>query len=200
MSEDYDLKIQTLLRHNRRIRSVGFDDAPFRRGQAQPVAVAGVVCANTRFEGMVWEEVTLDGDDATDVLGRRVAESKFAEQLHVALFDGIAVAGFNIVDVPLISQRLNLPVLTVMRDEPNWPAIEAALQHVDDRARRLATMKRAGSVHRGNGVFFQSCGLRPDTARQLLCRITRHGHIPEPVRMAHLIASAVATGESGRRA
>ena len=200
MDEAHDESISKLLRHDRTVRVIGFDDAPFERTSNSPVPIAGVVCADDRFEGMVWDEVTVDGDDATDVVGRRVASSKFVEQLHALFLDGIAVAGFNVVDVAALSSRLGLPVVTVMRRRPDWQAIEAALDNVEDGKSRLAIMRRAGPVQRGDDVFFQSRGLSAAVAVDLLRRTTRKGHIPEPIRLAHLITRAVVTGESGRRA
>ncbi len=58
MNED---KLDFLLRHNRQIRVIGFDDAPFVRHTTEPVAVAGVVCNLTRFEGMLWGHIQADG-------------------------------------------------------------------------------------------------------------------------------------------
>jgi endonuclease V-like protein UPF0215 family len=37
-------KLDFLLRHNRQIRVIGFDDAPFVRHTTEPVAIAGVIC------------------------------------------------------------------------------------------------------------------------------------------------------------
>jgi hypothetical protein len=48
------MDLDSLLRLNRLIRVIGFDDAPFLRHTGGRVAIAGVVCAGTRFEGMVW--------------------------------------------------------------------------------------------------------------------------------------------------
>ncbi|MEM8675903.1 MAG: DUF99 family protein, partial [Cyanobacteria bacterium P01_G01_bin.67] len=48
------MELETLIRQQKQIRVIGFDDAPFERGQTEKVNLAGIVCANTRFEGMVW--------------------------------------------------------------------------------------------------------------------------------------------------
>lgn len=200
MTESHDRRIERLLRNHRVIRVIGFDDAPFQRHGENPVHVAGVVCATDRFEGMIWDQVEPDGFDATDVLAARVESSKFHDQLHAIFLDGIALGGFNVVDVPTLSERLDLPVLTVIRRRPDWTAIEAALNNVARPEEKLAAMKRAGEVHQGDHIFFQTFALSPEPARKLLRRTTREGHIPEPIRLAHLIARAVVTGESGRRA
>ena len=62
------MELESLLRLNRMIRVIGFDDAPFIRHAGGSVAIAGVVCAGTRFEGMVWGQVEQDGWDATDII------------------------------------------------------------------------------------------------------------------------------------
>ncbi|XWK86240.1 MAG: hypothetical protein U7127_18705 [Phormidium sp.] len=48
------MNLASLLRLNRTIRVIGFDDAPFQRRRGSRVPISGIVCANTRFEGMVW--------------------------------------------------------------------------------------------------------------------------------------------------
>jgi endonuclease V-like protein UPF0215 family len=84
------MDLETLLEQNRTIRVIGFDDAPFIRCATQPVPVAGVVCAGTRFEGMVWGQVTPDGWDATEVLCDLLLPSKFLTQVYLVLLDGIS--------------------------------------------------------------------------------------------------------------
>jgi endonuclease V-like protein UPF0215 family len=182
---------------------LGFDDAPFERteGAGSDVGLAGVVCADAQFEGMVWETVTEDGWDATETIIERVRDSKFADQIHAILLDGIAFGGFNVVDVPAIVESLEVPCGTVMRSPPDWASIEAALTHVNRPEARLERMKRAGEVHEIGDIYMQVCGPAEvsDWARAVP-RLTRQGHVPEALRLAHLIARAVVTGESGRRA
>ena len=59
----------SFVRPGRQVRVIGFDDAPFPRDHRGNIPVTGVVCAGTRFEGMVWGQVRRDGWNATDVLG-----------------------------------------------------------------------------------------------------------------------------------
>jgi hypothetical protein len=71
------MKLKTLLRLGRKIRAIGFDDAPFNRHGNDSVYIAGVVCAETRFEGMVWGEIQQDGWDATDTICNLLTDGKF---------------------------------------------------------------------------------------------------------------------------
>ena len=79
------MELEILLQRKRKIRAIGFDDAPFIRGSNDPVNFAGVVCAGTRFEGMLWGEVEADGWDSTDRISELLLKSKFLPQLHLAV-------------------------------------------------------------------------------------------------------------------
>lgn len=129
--------LEKLLQLNRTIRVIGFDDAPFEKKNATSVNVAGVVCAGSRFEGMVWGTVRKDGDDATAVLCQLLKQSKFYEQVHIVLIDGLGVGGFNLLDLPELAQRLERPCVCVMRRQPDMVAIQKALENLPDTAKRL---------------------------------------------------------------
>lgn len=194
------MSLRRIVESDRTLRAIGFDDAPFERGQSDPVGLAGVVSKGTRFDGMVWGTVDADGDDANETIVDLLDGGKFLPQLHILLLDGVAFGGFNVVDLPALAERLDLPCATIMRSKPDFDAIERALQTVDRSERRLATIRQAGDLHRADEVFFQVAGTDPDLAASAIVRLTRTGHIPEPLRLAHLVASAVESGESGRRA
>jgi len=185
---------------DRLLRTIGFDDAPFRRGARGEVAVAGVVCAGTRFEGLLWGRVRQDGWNATDALLDLLGGSKFLPQLHLVLLDGIAFGGFNVVDLPRLAAGVGRPCLAVMRRPPDLAAVEAALRRLPRADARLAVLRRAGPVHQLGGFVFQIQGGTPEAAAAALARVTDRGAVPEPLRLAHLIGAAVRVGESGRRA
>lgn len=89
------MNLKKALPRQKRLRAAGIDDAPFRRGSDDPVNFAAVICANTRFEGMLWGAVRRDGDDATARVAALIETSKFLPQLHLVLLDGLALGGFN---------------------------------------------------------------------------------------------------------
>ncbi len=189
-----------LTRAGRPARIIGFDDAPFTHRAGAPVALAGVVCAGTRFEGLLWGEATVDGDDATAAITALVRESKFHAQVHAVLLDGLAVGGFNLVDLPGLAAALERPVIAVMRRPPDLVAVDQALGGFSDAARRRALVAAAGPIHTHDPFVFQVAGADPAEVGPALALLTDRGHVPEALRLAHLIGSAVMTGQSGRRA
>ncbi|MBW4581180.1 MAG: DUF99 family protein [Tildeniella nuda ZEHNDER 1965/U140] len=194
------MDLEALLRLKRTIRTIGFDDAPFTRRASEPVAVAGVVCAGTRFEGMVWTHVQPDGWDATATLTETLLRSKFLPQVHVVLLDGISLGGFNVIDLPLLAKQLERPCVSVMRRLPKLDAIAHALRRLPEPERRLEILQRAGSIHAYPPFYFQVYGAEPSIMAKVLQQLTDRGHVPEALRLAHLITSAVVKGESGHQA
>ncbi len=194
------MQLDSLLKLNRTIRVIGFDDAPFLRNAGGSVSIAGVVCAGTRFEGMVWGQVEQDGWDATDVILGLLLGRKVLPQLHIVLLDGIAFGGFNVINLPKLSEGLGLPCVAVMRRLPNLAAVEQAIHRLPQPERRLQVLRQAGTIHAHPPFFFQVCGACPKVTCSVLERLTDRGKVPEALRLAHLIGAAVVKGESGSSA
>ncbi|MBD2355464.1 DUF99 family protein [Tolypothrix sp. FACHB-123] len=194
------MKLESLVKLNRTIRVIGFDDAPFIKGVDEQVSLAGVVCAGTRFEGMVWGKIHQDGFDATEVICNLLIGRKFLPQLHLVLLDGIAFGGFNVVNLRELSLRLQLPCVTVMRRQPDLAAVEAAMRNLPDFQKRYNNLQQAGTIYDYAPFFFQVSGEEPAVIAQVLERLTDCGKVPEALRLAHLITAAVMTGESGSSA
>ncbi|MFP4099368.1 endonuclease dU [Coleofasciculus sp.] len=194
------MELDDLVRLNRVIRVIGFDDAPFSRHASTKVSIAGVVCAGTRFEGMVWGEVERDGWDATDRIVQLLVGRKFLPQLHVLLLDGIGFGGFNLIDLPQLCDRLNLPCVSLMRRMPNLEAVKQAIHRLPQPEQRLHLLQRAGTIHAYPPFFFQVCGANPQVIASVLERVTDCGKVPEALRLAHLIGAAVVKGESSSSA
>jgi len=182
------------------IRVIGFDDAPFPRRPRVQVPLVGVVCAGTRFEGMVLGRVIRDGASATSEIVRLLRNGKFLPQVHLVLLDGIAFGGFNVVDLAALSRELARPCVAVMRKRPDLGAVARAIAPLPGAARKLAALRRAGPIHHAAPFFFQVQGASPDDIARVLPTITDRGHVPEALRPAHVIGTALVTGESGRRA
>lgn len=192
--------LEEVLRRSMTPRIIGFDDAPFARARGSEIHLAGIVCAQTTFEGMLWGCATRDGLDATEVVVQMLTRSKFHDQVHAVLLDGLAFGGFNLVDLPTLSRRLDRPCIAVMRKRPNMPSIRRALSNFHDCAYRLHLIERAGPVHDADPFYFQVQGATPEVVAKLLPTLTAHGNVPEALRLAHLINSAIKTGESSQRA
>jgi uncharacterized protein len=180
---------------------VGFDDFPFPRSHRGDVQVVGAVFSGLRLDGILSGRIRRDGANATHRLADLVSGSKFAPQVQLVMLQGIALGGFNVVDIHGLHRLLSVPVLVVARHAPRMEAIkEALLTRVPGGKRKWVLIERAGPMEPVEGVFVQRAGLSLEIAREILRRFSVYGNIPEPLRVAHLIAGGVATGESRGRA
>lgn len=205
---------------------IGFDDGPFPREHRGDVLLVGVVCSATRVDGIVSGRIRRDGSNATQQMVELVRASQFGEHVQAVMMQGIAVGGFNVVDIHGLSNALKIPVLVVVRKLPDMAAVRRALfsksptsrPAVPGAQRKWELIEKAGALEplgmsnrakkRMTGLpetvpqklWIQRAGLTMDEARRVVMRTTLHGNIPEPLRLAHLIAGGITTGKSRGRA
>lgn len=179
---------------------IGFDDGPFARAHRGDVLIIGVVFSGLRMEGMLSAKVRRDGVNSTRVIVGLVSRSRFAPQIQLILLQGIAFAGFNVVDIHGLHEELGIPVVVVSRKLPNFDTIRDALLHkVPGGRKKWALISRCGGMEPANGVYVQRCGIDLLATTHLIRGLAINGNIPEPLRMAHIIAGGVSTGESRHR-
>jgi len=187
------------------IRVLGIDDAPFKFKGGEKVPLIGVVFRGGDYlEGVLKTEIQSDGEDATDMIVGMVNASRHREQLRIIMLDGVTFGGFNVADIRRIFEETGLPVITVTRKKPDMPAVKEALKHLPNWEERYGAIKNAGEIHElhigSKSIFIQACGIGVGDAEKVVKLSLRRGLIPEPVRVAHLIASGITKGESKGRA
>ena len=189
------------------IRILGFDDGPFEKKQrGKSVPVVGVVSRGGDFlDGILRTDVEIDGTDSTSRLIKIINKSRHKKQLRVVMFDGITLGGFNIIDINRLYEKIGLPVIVVNRKRPDIKSVRKALKNFKDHKKRWALIEMAGEVKpcdikAGKKLYYQSVGIDDKTAEKVLRISSTRGFIPEPLRIAHLIAGGIVKGESIGRA
>jgi endonuclease V-like protein UPF0215 family len=178
---------------------IGFDDSPFDRSHRGDVLIVGAVYAGPRLEGVLSGKVRRDGANATRVLVELVSSSRFRPHLQAILLQGIAFAGFNVVDLHGLHAALGIPVIAVARRQPDFAAIKRALLHKVPGGRRKWTLiEKLGPMEHVAGVHVQRAGISLEKTAELIRRLAANSALPEPLRTAHLIAGGVTSGQSSR--
>ena len=182
------------------IKLIGIDDSPFSFANKYCTIIGVIMRGGGYLEGVIRSRVKVDGDDATDICKNIINTTRHKKQLKAILLDGIALGGFNVVNIQEIFSNTGLPVITITRDEPNFEKIEYALKkNFEDWKNRLNLMKK-GTLYKVktsyNPIFVKCVGLPIDEAKEIIKLSTIRGVVPEPIRVAHLIASGITRGES----
>jgi len=179
---------------------IGFDDAPFPREHRGNVAVIGAAFADARLEGVLIGKVRRDGANATRCLLQLVTQSRYGAHNQLIMLQGIALAGFNVIDIHGLHAALSMPVLVVARKQPDLARIKKALlESVPGGSRKWRLIERAGPMEKVAGVYVQRAGISLAAAERVIRRTAINSIIPEPLRTAHLIAGGISGGQSRQR-
>jgi endonuclease V-like protein UPF0215 family len=186
------------------VRVLGIDDSPFNFQDTKTNVIGVVMRLPSYIEGVLRSQVTVDGTDACENLIDMINSSRYKDQLKLIMLDGVALGGFNVVDIEKLYNAIQLPIITVTREEPDIKSIESALkEHFEDWEERLGIIK-SGKLHRvktqHKPIYVKFIGIDFEEVEEILRSSTVLGAIPEPVRVAHLIATGIVLGESHGRA
>ena len=182
------------------IRLLGIDDSPFKFTNKYTTAIGVVMRGGEYLECVLQRNVQIDGDDATFACIDMIKKTRYNKQLRAMLIDGIALGGFNIIDIEGIYNETNLPVITITRDKPDFEKIKLALEkNFSDWDYRFKLMKKGKLFEvktKHNPIYVKCVGIDISEAKEIIKISTIRGVIPEPIRVAHIIASGIVRGES----
>jgi len=186
------------------IRLLGIDDSPFTFKEKYCSIIGVVMRGGEYVEGVLKDRVKIDTMDATKKCIEMIKNTRHNKQLKAILIDGVALGGFNIVNIEEVFNETKMPVITITRDKPDLNKIKNALKkHFSDWDYRYGLIKK-GTLHKiktkHNPIYVKCIGLSIDEAKEIIKLSTIRGVVPEPIRVAHLIASGIKRGESHGKA
>jgi len=147
-------------------------------------------------EGVLSSNVEVDGIDSTQKIIEMLDGSRFMEQVRVVAFNGIALAGLNIVDINKVCKRLHVKAVVITRHKPRISLLERSIRSLRskgiDIADRLELLRSQSKSMRIAGFYVQSYPDQKSTAGFVAVAAGL-------LRLSHLISRGVATGESRGR-
>lgn len=181
---------------------MGFDDGPIKPGEEESILAGVVIRGREYVDRILTAKIKVDGLDATEKILELTQKPKHEGQLRAIFLNGISFAGFNLADIKKISEETHLPVIAAMKN-PNASRFAAVASKFPDAKKRLKIIENAGEIHAlkigKNTTYFQCRGITPEDAEILLRNSIVRATVPEAVRLAHLVAGALAGGESRGR-
>jgi endonuclease V-like protein UPF0215 family len=180
------------------IRILGIDDGVFTPHSKELVDVVGVVYRGGYWlDGFMHTRVRVDGLDATEKLAEMIIKSPHYPQLRVVMLNGVTLAGFNVVDIVELYERVKLPVVAVTRDKPDFDDVRKALQNLPNSQERWKAIEKAGKLREvrtreGEApVYVHAVGISEEDAASVLRSTSTRSNVPEALRVAHIIASGL---------
>lgn len=178
------------------IRVLGIDDGKFTpQTQGSAIVVGVVFRGGISIDGVMHTNIAIDGLDATEKLASMINTSPHRRQLRLVMLNGITFAGFNVVGIKKLNTTTGLPVLALTHDKPDLDGIHEALKNLPNSEDRWKMVLEAGEIHevQNNGikVYVELAGISLCEAEKSIKLTSTRSCLPEPLRVAHLIASGV---------
>ncbi len=157
--------------------------------------VAACVCYDgPRPVGVKLGLIRVDGLEATGILAF-LAVAACRGRPGVVLLDSVTTAGFNVASPAGISALTGAPVVVVYKYRPSYerlaPAAARAPGPAWARLKALRVVDEAFEVETRRGrLYLIAWRLGRGEAARLVESLQAHARTPEPLRAAHLIASA----------
>ena len=170
---------------------VGVEDGSFQKGLTEKAILAAVLFKGTWIKDVRTAKITVDGLDATEIFIKTLKGWKF----EVVMLAGISFAGFNVINPFLVQEKFAKPVIVITRTKPDNRAVKNALQrHFEDWELRWKVFEKTAnfsqvSVLAGEPPLnFNVIGASVKWASSIIRALSVCGRVPEPVRVARLIA------------
>ena len=178
------------------IRVLGIDDGKFTPHTKGSVVVVGVVFrGGYSIDGVMHTHIAIDGLDATEKFVSMINCSPHRRQLRLLMLNGITFAGFNVVDLRRLNVETGLPVLALTHEKPDLMAVHEALNNLPHSQERWRIVLAAGEIHeitnKDSKIYLELSGISLADAQKIIKLTSTRSNLPEPLRVAHLIASGI---------
>ena len=179
------------------IRILAIEDSPFSRSEKR-CRLVGVVGRSDIIEGVLSFYVDVDGYDSAKEIIKHLRASRFIDQVRLLALNGNTVAGMNIIDIAQISKELKIPIIAVTRKKPHPSSLKRAVKAAFKSGYKRKTdmidrLSKTVTISKGSDYYIQLVGIdAKDSARYIDNSVGL-------LRLAHIIASGIATGESKGR-
>ncbi len=133
--------------------------------------------------------VRIDGLDVTSILA-----ALLGLDVDVVFLDTLIYAGFNIVSIPGLKKLIGSKVIAFYPYKPSYERLaEPIRKHLSNarlRLRLLSQLEWLREVETGRGTVYSVDSFRgPLEVRSWIERYQFFSRIPEPLRVAHMVAS-----------
>jgi len=182
------------------IRVLGIAES-FRRDLEKSVLAGIVMRSDFIIDGVGFNRITIGGMDATEGI-MHLVESLRRDDINLMMLNGCVISWFNIVDIQEVYERLQIPLICVTYEES-----EGLEEHIakhfeaNERDVRIEAYKRLGDrvpvkLYDQFEVLIRFLGIEKTEAEVVLKKFTAHGRVPEPLRVARIVARALLRTEN----
>jgi endonuclease V-like protein UPF0215 family len=167
----------------------------FRQNSKKSILTGIVMRRDFMIDGFVFGSATINGDDATETILQLYEDLKRPDISYV-LISGLIISLYNIIDIKKIFKSLKIPIIGLTYHDSD--GIEDSIkQHFPDlykskikNYQNLNARKKI-TLHTSADIFVRKEGCTFNDVQHLLDDLTLQGSVPEPIRVAQLLAKSL---------
>ncbi|MEM4610342.1 MAG: DUF99 family protein [Thermoproteota archaeon] len=182
------------------IRALGVAES-FRKSSDKAFLAGVVMRSDFIIDGFAINRTTVSGDDATDSV-IALYSSLSRKDINLIMIGGAVISMYNIVDINRVFEETGRPVVAVTY-RPSGGIEDAIKKRFPGNwERKLEAYRKLGprrevTLKNGFKVFVRNIGIDDYDSKLVLNRFTFFGRIPEPIRVARLLARSLLPLETG---
>jgi endonuclease V-like protein UPF0215 family len=164
------------------------------------IPLVGVVCKGLQLIHVGKTDVEVDGLDSTEKIIELYQRCPFKLEIRLIMIDSPTVAAFNIVDPFRIHQETGVPVLLLPDSRPRGSIVDVYSKVFPDRNSQIEILQNLPpldqlelEIHSDpnikGSIYFHVIGAKKEDIAPVLIHLAEYSLVPEPLRLAHLLAS-----------
>jgi len=195
----------------KKICLMAFDDSPHLKSDLahfnqnsdknSNISLIGVVCRGIQLLNVSKGSIQVDGTDSTKEILKMYALNPYKDEIRLILIDSPTLGGFNPPNPFEIYERNKIPIILLPDEKPKSVISEVYSKVFPEREEQIEFLKKLPKLESftvsinqdlniSREIFFHTIGINKNEIIDLLNFLSEFSAIPEPLRLAHIIASS----------
>jgi len=191
---------------------MAFDDAPHLKSdlthfnqnsnENPKISLIGVVCRGNQLLHVSNGMIQVDGIDSTQEILRMYRINPYINEIRLFMIDSPTLGGFNLPNPFEIYEKTKIPIILLPDKKPKSVMSEIYSKVFPEREEQIKILKSLPKLESlivsinqdpkiSREIFFHAIGITKNEIIDLLNHLSEFSAIPEPLRLAHIIASSL---------
>lgn len=190
---------------------MAFDDGPHLKSDLAhfnqnsnnfpKIPLIGVVCRGIQLLHVSSGMIQVDGIDSTQEILRMYGINPYNNEIRLIMIDSPTLGGFNPPNPFEINEKTKIPVILLPDRSPKSKISKIYAEVFPTREPQIEFLKKLPPLESltvninqdpktSREIFFHSIGIKKEEISELLHHLSEFSAIPEPLRLADIIASS----------
>ncbi len=195
----------------KKICIMAFDDGPHLKSDLAnfnqnskyipKISLIGVVCRGIQLLHVSNGMIQVDGIDSTQEILKMYGTNPYKNEIRLIMIDSPTLGGFNLPNPFEIYEKTKIPIILLPDKKPKTLMSEIYSKVFPEREEQIEVLKKLPKLESlivsinqdpkiSREIFFHAIGITKNEIIDLLNHLSEYCAIPEPLRLAHIIASS----------